>query len=56
MTDTSGGIARRFGVVGMPTAVFVDAAGRIIWRKHGFDDALVAEIGQHFGIAPANAN
>lgn len=34
-SDPSGGVARRYGVYGMPTTVFISAAGRVVGREVG---------------------
>jgi peroxiredoxin len=56
VADTSGAIARKFGVVGMPTTVFVNAAGRVIARKHGFDPVMVDEVRRYFGVTPTDSS
>ena len=50
--DPDGGVARRFGVVGLPTTVFVDARGRIVARQLGeiTDDELLELVAEAFGI------
>jgi hypothetical protein len=55
VADTSGDIARKFGVTGMPTTVFISAGGRVVERKHGIDTELVDHIRQYFGVTPVRA-
>jgi thiol-disulfide isomerase/thioredoxin len=59
VSDRSGTIARKFGVVGVPAVVFVDAAGRIAERDHRplVDWKFAAKLYRHFGVpAPAVVN
>ena len=50
--DPNGGVARDFGVVGLPTTVLVDASGRIVARTLGevTEDELDELIAEAFGI------
>ena len=50
--DPDGGVARDFGVVGLPTTVLVDARGRIVARSLGAltDNELDELIVEAFGI------
>jgi len=52
--DPDGGVARDFGVVGLPTTVLVDARGRIVARSLGelTDNELDELIADAFGIHP----
>jgi hypothetical protein len=50
--DRSGGIAARFGVVGMPSTVYVDAAGRVVGRVHGLDTQMTHNIRRYLGVTP----
>jgi len=50
--DPDGGVARAYGVLGLPTTVLVDASGRIVARKLGevTEDELADLLVDAFGI------
>jgi len=57
-SDLDGGVARDFGVVGLPTTVLVDARGRIVARSLGelTDSELAELIAEAFGIHRGGAD
>jgi cytochrome c biogenesis protein CcmG, thiol:disulfide interchange protein DsbE len=50
VSDESGAIAQKFGVLGVPRTVFVDARGAIVKRVNGVDRQLGDDIRRHLGI------
>lgn len=55
--DPDGGVARAYGVLGLPTTVLVDASGRIVARRLGevTEDELARLITDAFGIPAGRA-
>ena len=55
--DPQGEVARRIGLRGMPTTLFVDANGRILEQRTGelTDATLAKTIDRLFGVGPARS-
>jgi cytochrome c biogenesis protein CcmG/thiol:disulfide interchange protein DsbE len=50
ISDRTGTIAGRFEIYGVPNTFFIDAAGNIVERSHGFDADLGRSLTRNFGV------
>ena len=49
--DAAGSTPKRYGVMGMPTSVLIDAEGKVIYTHIGFRDEEKAELEKHIAAA-----